>query len=121
MESQLLRCTRTFEEQIRPFLQRDTAYRMIPRPRCNVESVGVVSLTNLHFFADQAESESSIADREEWRMLIIHQDQLSNHIDGEMNRVRRAIVDGNAIPLSACHELFALDISSTESPGNAAE
>lgn len=45
------------------FWQRDTAYRMIPR--CNVESVGVVSLTNLHFFADQAESESSIADREE--------------------------------------------------------
>lgn len=33
--------------------------------RATMESVGVVSLTNLHFFAGQAESESSTADRTE--------------------------------------------------------
>ena len=36
-----------------------------PTARATVESVGVVSLTNLHFFAGQAESESSTADRTE--------------------------------------------------------
>lgn len=62
----------------------------------------------------EAESESSVGGKQGelsdgcWSSIRIN---YPDHIDGEMNRVRRAIVDGNAIPLSACHELFAFDIS----------